>query len=58
MKPDPPWDKSEKAKDARAAKKAKCYANTDSMQADDASHCVCPAGKRLYRNGAECTING
>lgn len=22
------------------------------------SHCLCPAGKRLYRNGGECTING
>ena len=51
-KPDPLWDKSGKPT------KAKCYANTDFMQADDASHCVCPAGKRLYRNGAECTING
>jgi transposase len=26
--------------------------------ADDLSHCICPAGKRLYRNGANVVING
>ena len=60
-KPDPLWDTSDRTKAARAAKRAttaKRYAHTDFTQADDASHCICPAGKRLYRNGAECTING
>jgi hypothetical protein len=57
-KTDPLWDKSVREKDARAAQKAKRYAHTDFTQADDASHCVCPAGKWLYRNGAVCTING
>jgi len=57
-KPDPLWDKSEKAKDARAASKNKRYVNTDFTEAQDRSHCICPAGKRLYRNGGECTING
>lgn len=57
-KPDPLWDKSDKAKDARAAQKTKPYANTDFIEADDRSHCLCPAGKRLYRNGGNCTING
>jgi len=26
--------------------------------AQDLSHCICPAGKRLYRNGANVLING
>jgi transposase len=26
--------------------------------AEDFSHCICPAGKRLYRNGANVVING
>jgi len=26
--------------------------------AEDFSHCICPAGKRLYRNGGNCTIGG
>ena len=57
-KPDPLWDKSDRAKEARAATKVKCYAHTDFNEAWDRSHCLCPAGKRLYRNGVECTING
>jgi transposase len=57
-KPDALWDKSEKAKDARTARKNMRYANTDFTEAEDRSHCLCPAGKRLYRNGGECTING
>jgi hypothetical protein len=57
-KPDALWDKSEKAKHVREAGKNKRYANTDFTEAPDRSHCLCPAGKRLYRNGAECTING
>jgi hypothetical protein len=27
-------------------------------RAADVSHCICPAGKRLYRNGGNVTING
>ncbi len=57
-KPDPLWDKSDKAKAARTARKNKPYANTDFTEAQDRSHCTCPAGKRLYRNGGNCTING
>jgi transposase len=26
--------------------------------ADDQSHAICPAGKKLYRNGRDCTIGG
>ena len=57
-KPDALWDKSEKAKLARTASKNTRYAHTDFTEAEDRSHCLCPAGKRLYRNGGECTING
>ena len=57
-KPDALWDKSEKARQARTASKDKRYANTDFAVAEDRSHSLCPAGKRLYRNGGECTING
>ena len=52
-KPDPLWDKSPSQK-----KKASCFTPSEFKLADDHSHCVCPAGKRLYRNGANCTING
>lgn len=26
--------------------------------AEDGSHCLCPAGKKLYSNGSNCTVNG
>jgi hypothetical protein len=26
--------------------------------AEDLSHCLCPAGRRLYRSGANCNIGG
>ena len=51
-KPDPLWDKS------KPPKKASCFTPADFKLAEDRRHCVCPAGKRLYRNGANCTING
>jgi hypothetical protein len=31
---------------------------TEFRFAEDLSHCICPAGKRLYRNGANVVING
>jgi len=51
-KPDPLWDKSPKAK------KAACFTPADFQLAEDRSHCICPAGKRLYGNGKDCTFNG
>ena len=51
-KPDPLWNKSPKAK------KAACFAPADFQLAEDRSHCICPAGKRLYGNGKDCTFNG
>lgn len=54
-KPDPRHDKSGMAQKVR---KAKRFKPADFQQSDDASHCLCPAGKSLYRNGGDCTING
>jgi len=51
-KPDPLWNK------AKHTKKSKCFKPVDFKLAEDRSHCVCPAGKRLYSNGSNCTING
>jgi len=51
-KPDPLWDKS------KPPKKTQCFTPAQFTLAADHSHCVCPEGKRLYRNGANCTING
>lgn len=51
-KPDPLWDKT------TPPKKTACFTPADFQLADDQSHCVCPAGKRLYSNGSNCTIGG
>ncbi len=51
-KPDPLWDKS------KPPKKTPCYSVTEFKLAQDRSHCICPAGKRLYSNGSNCTIGG
>jgi len=52
-KPDALWDKSDKP-----AAKPKLFQPHDFQVAQDLSHCICPAGKRLYRNGANCNIGG
>jgi len=51
-KPDPLWNKAE------PTKKSTCFKPADFTLAADCSHCICPAGKRLYGNGSNCTING
>jgi hypothetical protein len=51
-KPDALWDKRPKGDQAK-----RC-APGDFQVAEDLSHCICPAGKRLYRNGANCNIGG
>jgi hypothetical protein len=51
-KPDPLWDK--RAQEA----KPKGFGPEDFPVAQDHSHCICPAGKRLYRNGGNCHIGG
>jgi transposase len=51
-KPDPLWNK------AGQTKKSGCFKSAEFRLAEDHSHCICPAGKRLYSNGSNCTING
>lgn len=51
-KPDPLWDKSAKEN------KTRCFRPQDFQLAEDHRHCLCPAGKRLYANGSNCTIGG
>lgn len=52
-KPEALWDKSEKP-----PAKPKLFQPSDFNVAEDRSHCICPAGKRLYRNGGNCNIGG
>jgi hypothetical protein len=39
-------------------KTARLYKAADFRVAEDLSHAICPAGKRLYRNGRHCDIGG
>jgi hypothetical protein len=43
---------------AKPAAKPKLFQLSDVQVAPDQSHCLCPAGKRLYRNGGNCNIGG
>jgi hypothetical protein len=52
-KPEALWDKSPKPPN-----KPKLFQPADFKVAADFSHCICPAGKRLYRNGGNCNIGG
>ena len=52
-KPDALWDKRR----SRRAK-PKLFQPCDFQVAPDLSHCICPAGKRLYRSGTNCNIGG
>lgn len=49
-KPDPLWDKTKRAK------MPKLFQVSEFRIAEDRSHAICPAGKRLHRNGAHCKI--
>jgi transposase len=51
-KPDALWDKTPKSD------KPRLFGSHDFTPAKDFSHCRCPAGKRLYRNGGNCNIHG
>jgi transposase len=51
-KPDALHDKTE-----RPEKKA-LFGPADFRPAEDLSHCICPAGERLYRNGHHHDLNG
>ncbi|MDL1860879.1 IS1182 family transposase [Betaproteobacteria bacterium PRO7] len=50
--PDPLYDKT------AAEKKATLYGPQDFKFDPATKTCICPAGKRLYRHGNNCTING
>ena len=50
--PDPLYDKGGKPK------KAKRYRPEDFDYDEETGTCTCPAGKRLYQNGANCNHNG
>lgn len=51
-KPDPLWDKRGQPLISKR------FGPGDFQLAEDGSHCLCPAGKRLYSNGSNCTFNG
>jgi hypothetical protein len=51
-KPDPLHDKT------RQPTKPRLFGSADFIIAPDQSHATCPAGKRLHRNGKDCTIGG
>ena len=51
-KPNPLHDKS------RSPKKLAVFGSDRFVVADDQTHATCPAGKKLYRNGKDCTIGG
>jgi transposase len=40
------------------AKRPSCFQPKDFQIAADHSHAICPAGKRLYRNGRHCNLKG
>lgn len=51
-KPDPLWDKRPQET------KPRLFTPDDFSLASDHSHCVCPAGKRLYASGRDSTVRG
>jgi transposase len=51
-KPDPLYDKTPKPD------KPQLFSAQAFRPAEDLSHCLCPAGKRLYRNGRHHDLNG
>jgi hypothetical protein len=51
-KPDALWDKRPKPA------KPQLFRPQDLQVAADLTHCMCPAGKRLYRNGRHHNLNG
>ena len=42
----------------KKVKKPTLFQASEFRIAEDRSHAICPAGKRLYRNGAHCKIGG
>jgi len=55
-KPDPLYEKKPTGQDQQ--QRVRLYRPEDFQVAQDASHCICPAGQKLYSNGNACTVNG
>ena len=56
--PDPLHDKSGGAQEADADKTGKLFGPKDFSCDAQTNSCICPAGKQLYSNGSQCTVNG
>jgi len=56
--PDPIYDKSKTASDLKQAQSAKRFTPKDFPLDPQTNTCICPAGKSLYSNGSNCTVNG
>jgi transposase len=54
VKGDPLYEK----KPTGSAQKIGLYRPEDFRVSEDQSHCICPAGRKLYSNGSACNING
>jgi transposase len=64
-KRDPRFSEVDKYKERFRRERAEYYGvadlyrpHRDSTMSEDKSHCVCPAGKRLYRNGGNVVVKG
>jgi len=64
-KRDPRFSDVDKYKERFRKERAEYYGvadlyrpHRDFTMSDDKGHCVCPAGKRLYRNGGNVVVNG
>jgi transposase len=64
-KRDPRFSEVDKYKERFRKERAEYYGvadlyrpHRDFTMSEDKSHCICPAGKRLYRNGGNVVVNG
>jgi transposase len=64
-KRDPRFSEVDKYKERFRKERAEYYGvadlyrpHRDFTMSEDKSHCICPAGKRLYRNGSNVVVNG
>lgn len=56
-RPDPLYRKMPTGQ-GQTTRKIRLYRPEDFRVSEDQSHCICPAGRKLYSNGSDCTING
>jgi transposase len=64
-KRDPRFSEADRYKERFRKERAEYYGVADRYRpgrdftiSEDKSHCICPAGKRLYRNGGNVVVNG